>query len=189
MRNRRIFHGTLLAASLLASGCSDGEPGYDYAIPSQVCGVEVDPSSLKNVLPPGKEARVSGDEAVDFEHLICRVVVDKKPGLAISVLRGGGTEDLFPYWQKEIEGLGRVSPGGPVTSAGVGDNGAAALIDCLPKPGQPQEEIPGFPYTRLRLIVEVGRGEEKPDSTTDLRTSTEQFMRTYVPGLTATWCK
>ncbi|MGW4053619.1 hypothetical protein ACWENA_22580 [Streptomyces sp. NPDC004779] len=179
----------LATAVLLTSGCTSGEPGYDYAIPSQVCGVQVEPFALKQILPPGKEARVSGGETNDFEHLICRVVVDKKPGLAMSILRGSGTEDLFPYWHKEIEGLRRVSLGGPVTSAGVGDDGAAALIDCLPKPGQPQEEMPGSQYTRIRLIVEVGRGDEKPDSETDLRTSTEQFMRTYIPGLTSAWCR
>lgn len=183
------LYGILGAAVLLASGCSSGKLGYDYAIPSKICGIGVDKSAVKPLLPPGKEGKATDVGANDWKHHTCRVVVDKKRALNVSIARNSGVDDVAKYGETEYENFRRVSPNGVVTSAGVGDDGAKAWMKCQPKPGQPQAEMPNFPYTHLVLKIHVGDGVKKPENVTDRRTDIEGFMRSYVPGVTKAWCR
>ncbi|MFE3644619.1 hypothetical protein [Streptomyces sp. NPDC059169] len=177
------------ATVLLASGCSNEKPGYDYAMPPQVCGIEVDMTALKQILPPGKEGKTTEVGTSNFDHSTCWVVVDKKRELGVSILRDNGVDDSAKYWEKEFENFKRVSLGGVVTSAGVGNNGAAASMKCRPKPGQPQEEMPNFPYTRLRLKIEIKDGAQKFEDVTKRRAAIDGFMQSYIPRLTKAWCR
>ncbi|MFE0038104.1 hypothetical protein [Streptomyces sp. NPDC059018] len=186
---RSHLYGMLGTAVLLSSGCSSGKPGYDYAIPPQICGIGVDRSALKPIIPPGKEGKAIEVGANDSEHQTCWVVIDKKRELGISILRDNGVDNSAEYWEQEFKNFRRISLNGVATSAGVADDGAAAMMKCQPKPGQPQEEMPNFPYTHLRLKIEVGDGAKNPEDVTDRRAGMERFMRSYIPELTKAWCR
>ncbi|MEV1051778.1 hypothetical protein [Streptomyces sp. NPDC049887] len=117
------------------------------------------------------------------------MVIDKKRELGISILRDNGVDNSAEYWEQEFKNFRRISLNGVATSAGVADDGAAAMMKCQPKPGQPQEEMPNFPYTHLRLKIEVGDGAKNPEDVTDRRAGMERFMRSYIPELTKAWCR
>ncbi|MYR42390.1 hypothetical protein [Streptomyces sp. SID5910] len=173
--------GVLAIAALLASGCSSDKPGYDYSIPSRMCGVDVDKSAVKPLLPPGKEGKATEVGANDWKHHTCWVVVDKKRELAVSVARDSAVDDASKYGEEEYKNFRKTSLNEPVTSAGIGDDGAVAWMKCRPKPGQPQEEMPDFPYTHLVLKIHTA-------AEIDHRADLERFLRSYIPNLTEAWC-
>ncbi|WP_143662367.1 hypothetical protein [Streptomyces sp. Amel2xC10] len=178
------------AAILLASGCS--KPGYDYAIPTKLCGIKVDESTLKPILPHGKEGRAVDPGTNDFYFHNCSIIVDKKRALNVSIMRdteGRDIDDFLPYWKKEFKNLKTVSSSGDTERAGVGDNGAAAKIKCRPKPGHLQKGAADIRHTHLMLRIHLGDGADNPEETADRRAAMERFMRSYIPGLTEAWCK
>ncbi|MFF0487002.1 hypothetical protein [Streptomyces sp. NPDC004435] len=186
---RGQFWGLLTATALFTAGCSSDEPGYDYAIPSQVCGVGVDQSALKEVLPTGKKAGAADGGTNDFRHHTCTVIIDGKSVLSVSILRDIGAGDAFGYWQKEFDNLTRTSLGGAAVLAGVGDDGAAAALECHPRTSQPQKDMSGVPYTHVRLKIKVDRETGNSGKATGLRKGMETFVRSYIPELTRTWCR
>ncbi|MEU3661015.1 hypothetical protein AB0E77_14865 [Streptomyces sp. NPDC032940] len=180
--------GILVTAALLASGCSSGKPGYGYAIPSQMCGVGVDQSALKSLLPPGEEGAVT-EGAHDWERHTCRVVVEKKTELAMTVARDVAVDDAAKSGEEEFRNFRKISLERPVTSAGVGDGGAVAWMTCRPRPGQPQEEMPDFPFTHLVLKIHTAAAVKDSDKAADHRADLERFLRSYIPDLTEAWCR
>ncbi len=124
------------------------------------------------------------------EHRSCRLVVDKKIGLAVSIARDSEVDDVMEFGVDEYVDFRKVSLGGAVTSAGVGDDGAAAWMKCRPKDGQPQSEMYGYPYNHLVLKVHVGGAEGAGgDEVQERRVDLENFMRSYVSGVRDIWCE
>ncbi|MEU3283163.1 hypothetical protein [Streptomyces antibioticus] len=186
MKKNRLY-GMLGAALFLTFGCS--KQGYDYAIPPKICGIGVDESALKPILPTGKEGKTTDSGSQDFEHRICRVIVDKDRALSLSILRDWGGVDAFDDWKKEFDNLRRVAPKEDVANAAVADDGAVATLKCLPKPDQPEKGLAGIPYTHLSFKFFVGDKVKSPNDVADRRANIERFMWSYIPDLTETWCR
>ncbi|WP_405697984.1 hypothetical protein OHA99_25345 [Streptomyces coelicoflavus] len=181
--------GILVTGALLASGCSGGEPGYDYAIPSRLCGVGVDQSDLKRILPPGDEGRAVESGVNDWKFHKCQVVVEEKLALNVRISRDVMADDAAKFGIKEFgENFRKISLSGPVTSAGVGDDGGLAWMKCQPKPGQPQNEAPDRPFTHLVLKIHTPAASADSAQTADHLSDMERFLRSYVPNLTEAWC-
>jgi hypothetical protein len=165
-------HGALCAVILLLSACSGGEQEYGYAVPSKVCDVRVDEGEIKPILPAGESIDVRGQEAEGSDgRRTCRVVVDGKAALRVSIGRDIAEEDVVHVRNEEWTDFRRYSPGGDVTSAGVASNGGIAWMRCQPKTGQPKSDITGRPYTHLVLRVyidSVAVGSENAERRTDL---------------------
>ncbi|MFJ6810049.1 hypothetical protein ACIQRK_29215 [Streptomyces anulatus] len=123
------------------------------------------------------------------EHRSCRLVVDKKIGLVVSIARDSGVDDIAEFGADTYRGFRKVSLGGAVTSAGVGGDGAAAWMKCRPKEGQPQSEMDGYPYNYVILKVNVGGGGTGGDEVQERRIDLEKFMRSYVSGVQDIWCE
>ncbi|MFJ6810048.1 hypothetical protein ACIQRK_29210 [Streptomyces anulatus] len=88
--------------------------------------------------------------------------------------------------------LRRVSLGGAVTSAAVGEDGAVAWMVCVPKSGQPKYESPetrtGL-YGHLVVEMRIGDDVERPVPVEKWRTQVEKLLRSYVPGVVEGWCE
>lgn len=123
------------------------------------------------------------------EHRSCRLVVDKKIGLTVSIARDSEVDDIAEFGADAYRDFRKVSLGGAVTSAGVGDDGAAAWMKCRPKEGQPQSEMDGYPYNYVILKVNVGGGGTGGDEVQERRIDLEKFMRSYVSGVRDIWCE
>ncbi|MFE3494416.1 hypothetical protein ACFXOS_15180 [Streptomyces sp. NPDC059175] len=182
----------LFIAGFIA-GCSDGKPAYDYAIPKKICNVSVATSDVKPLLPPGKSVKEDPSESLTRpgESKSCGVIVDERPDLSVSISRQGGELDIAEKAADKYIDLKRVSLGGGVTSAAVGDDGAVAWMKCTPKPGQRQYEFPKTKegkYGHLALEVHAGDGIRKPDNIEEWRAHILQFLRAYVPELVKVWC-
>ncbi|MFD8448341.1 hypothetical protein [Streptomyces coelicoflavus] len=156
----------------------------------RLCGIGVDQSALKGILPPGKEGRAVEVGANDWKFLKCQVVVDKKLALNLRMSRDVAADDAAKFGKKEFgENFRTISLSALVTSAGVGDDGGLAWMKCQPKAGQPQEEAPDRPFTHLVVKAHTPAGSKDPDEAADRRANMERFLRSYVPDLTEAWCK
>ena len=78
-RKTRSIASLILILSLSATGCGESEnkKKREYAIPSALCGVNVDSSTLEPFLPSGKEIRLIHEET-DSYRWRCSVSVDGK---------------------------------------------------------------------------------------------------------------
>ncbi|MFD8448342.1 hypothetical protein [Streptomyces coelicoflavus] len=127
--------------------------------------------------------------ANDWDTYKCQVVVEKKLALSMWVARDVTADDAAKFGIEEFgENFSKISLSGPMTSAGVGDDGGLAWMKCQPKPGQPQELGPDRPFTHLVLKVHTAAGSKDPDEAADRRANMERFLRSYVPDLTEAWC-
>ncbi|MFH9297234.1 hypothetical protein [Streptomyces sp. NPDC017520] len=88
--------------------------------------------------------------------------------------------------------LRRVSLGGAVTSAAVGEDGAVAWMVCVPKSGQPRYESPetkSGKYGHLVVEMRIGDDVERSVPVEEWRTHVEKLLRSYVPGVMEGWCE
>ncbi|MER7001276.1 hypothetical protein [Streptomyces sp. NPDC000410] len=179
-------------AVLFISGCS-GESEYDYAVPSEVCRVNIPASEIKPLLRPGKVIKETFREIGlrSGEHHSCDLVVDKKQDVSISVSRQTGELDIAEKAADKYVNLNRVSVSSGVTSAAVGDDGAVAWMKCKPKAGQPQYEFPEAKqgeYSHLALEVRTESESDGVKNSGQRRAEIESFLRAYVPALMKDWC-
>ncbi|MFE3329691.1 hypothetical protein [Streptomyces sp. NPDC059176] len=190
MRNFNL--APLGVATFLLAGCSGGQSAYDYAIPERICNIDVRASYVKPLLPPGKAVReLSSNPVRPGASQSCSVMVDTREDLTVTFSRQIGELDITEKAADKYIDLKRVSLGGGVTSAAVGDDGAIAWMKCTPKPGQPQYEFPKTKegkYGHLVLEVHAGDGIRKLDNIEEWRAHIEQFLRAYIPELVKVWC-
>ncbi|MEV7911081.1 hypothetical protein [Streptomyces griseus] len=180
------------ASTLLLLGCSGKQTEYDYSIPEKVCGIDVQPSNMKPLLPPGKEVKESFREIGQRsgEHVNCGVVVDKGVDLSVSFSRQTGELDIAREAADKYTDLQRISLGRGVSSAAVGDDGAVAWMACLPQPQQPRYEMPesrSGKYDHVALEIRTGKVEGS-GKIEERRTHIENFLRAYAPGVAEAWC-
>ncbi|WMX45926.1 hypothetical protein RGF97_15185 [Streptomyces roseicoloratus] len=186
---RKYLYLTLGISTILLSACSSNKPEYEYAIPSKVCDVRVGKDEMKSLLRAGESVEVLGDKAEGSDgRRICRVVVDKKAALHVSISRDVAEEDVARVTDDGWTDFRKFSPGGDVTSAGVASDGGIAWMKCQPKAGQPKSEIAGRPYTHLVLRVNID-GDTMELNGEERRADLEDFMRSYIPELVEVWCR
>ncbi|MET9919845.1 hypothetical protein ABZZ04_22540 [Streptomyces sp. NPDC006435] len=177
-------------AALLLTGCSGENSEYGYAIPGKICDVSVASSDVKPLLPPGRAIKESLRGTPD-ESLSCGLIVDERVDLSISFSRQSGELDIAEEAADDYVNLKRITLGGNVTSAAVGDDGAVAWAKCVPKPGQRQYESPESEQGRYgHLVLEIHAGDDikEPDNLEEWRAHIEKFLRSYVPELVKVWC-
>jgi hypothetical protein len=175
---------------LFLAGCSDEGDDYEYAIPKEICGVSVAAPYAQSLLPPGRAIK-ENLRGTPGESQSCGVIVDERVDLSVSFSRQTEELDVMEAAVDDYVDPRRVSLGGRVNSAVVGDDGAIAWMACAPKPNQPQYEVPESrraKYTHLVLQVRTDGEVEKPGSIEDWRMRMEQFLRAYVPELGKVWC-
>ncbi|MDB1088418.1 hypothetical protein PJ985_12670 [Streptomyces sp. ACA25] len=71
-------------AALALLGCTADEETYDYAAPSELCGLNIDPGLLQPLLPPGKTLAQSSEGSYEG-YDICTVTVDSSQALNVGV--------------------------------------------------------------------------------------------------------
>ncbi|MEU3947201.1 hypothetical protein [Streptomyces sp. NPDC029526] len=188
--NRRLL-SVLGAAALLVTACSGDEPGRDYSLPRQMCGIRTDTSDLRPLLPDGKSARYAQNQTTDYSYHLCRMIVDDEVALKLRILRDTGfSAEAEEAAYNDLKNYRPISMTGSVevTSAGVADDGGKVWLPCRPLPGHPQEAVPDQPYTHLVLSIQLLSDVEGKDALARRHADIESFMRSYLPGLRKTWC-
>ncbi|MES9806196.1 MULTISPECIES: hypothetical protein [Streptomyces] len=111
----------------LVVSCSS--PAREYAVPTDLCGVEVPSSVLEPVLPPGREISAHPTDPESTGIVRCRLHVDGKSVFSASIER----------WEKDTSAR---DVAGPAQSVGPGDaqsegarfvysaTGAVGRVDC-----------------------------------------------------------
>ncbi|MEU6244454.1 hypothetical protein [Streptomyces sp. NPDC047024] len=77
MTRRPVEAAVLVAAFGLLAGCAGSSEEREYAVPSTLCGVSVDPELVSPFLPGGKGLRVKEERPVP-SRTICRLDVAGK---------------------------------------------------------------------------------------------------------------
>ena len=163
--------GVLLASLLGASGCV-GSPSYE--IPETLCGRSIEPTSLRPLLPDGKE--VTGKEQDSDEKFVrCAIFVDDDAVLMISEYRDHHRFDIVEHTKE------RQSTDDPVDSKVPGesviyDGGFVSMNPC-PARGEKSNYI---------LDISLARS---PEDGKKLRKELEAFAASYLPeGLKEMGC-
>ncbi|GGR45926.1 hypothetical protein GCM10010497_56650 [Streptomyces cinereoruber] len=117
------------AGAVLALTVSCSSPAREYAVPTDLCGIEVPASALEPVLPPGKEISAHPTDPKGTGIARCRLHVDGESVFSASIER----------WE---EGASARDVAGPAQSVGPGDaqsedarfvysaTGAVGRVDC-----------------------------------------------------------
>ncbi|MFD7286191.1 hypothetical protein [Streptomyces sp. NPDC059863] len=118
--------------SIGLSGCGDGEK-KDYAIPTSLCGVPVDPQLLDPLLPPGKKIFVEeGHYAKGVPREGCSILIDGDVWLSLyGEWRKAGFTALDAAKDQVVGGGGfNTTPNGDIASW---YRGAATAFPCRNK--------------------------------------------------------
>ncbi len=139
-----------LAAVLSLAGCSEGEK-REYAVPSDLCGVEVGGDLLDPFLPLGKKIAVTPAEPVDGITR-CRVEVDGDVALQVAVEEWKNKPSL-----REIAAGQAYAKPEEMSSDKTylySDRGAVSKAEC-PQPTEPGAEV----FTVVQ-VPESGTGDK-----------------------------
>ncbi|MBT2404833.1 MULTISPECIES: hypothetical protein [unclassified Streptomyces] len=154
-----------VAAALLpaVAGCSKAP---EYALPSSLCNVPVEPSVLGAVLLPGEKLEQSTAlSRPDAPH--CLVQVDKESILSVQgeVLPADQDPTVRREWQ--IPGATKIEAG---DDARVSDINVVAVAACTYQGGA------------RKFVVQAERFYPKRDDTAKRREALTNFMKAYFPA-------
>ncbi|MFM9371538.1 hypothetical protein [Streptomyces sp. Da 82-17] len=192
MKTRHCTTAAVSALAALLVGCSGKAEGWNYAIPKKICGVNMQESVVKPLLPPGdtldEQIRAAIGEDQDVSER-CLLKVDKgKSGdgkyLWINLDRETQKVDAVAEAHRLRYGNSEsVHLAGSVTSAAVGDTGALVAMRCKPKTAK------SAPYAYLMAEVRMGDYADKPKDPEARHDHLQAFLRDYIPATEAARCK
>ncbi|MFF3732653.1 hypothetical protein ACFYXM_20575 [Streptomyces sp. NPDC002476] len=162
---------TLLAVSACGGG-DDGE-GRDYAVPEQLCGVDVAKDTLAPLLPAGEKLAERDSGSVPGSAR-CALTVDGRP--ALSVLGDALDADADPFakadWYLRLGKDAGGKDGARHRGERVLDRFALSVTQCT-----------GDQSTRkYAVLVELAETDPVPESVADRREALKEFLDGYVPA-------
>ncbi|MEU8942607.1 hypothetical protein OHU17_05990 [Streptomyces goshikiensis] len=149
-----------------AAGCAQGQ---EYAVPGDVCGVEVQPALLKPLLPPGESFNQSKTHEGGGDITGCAMEVDKRRELTFQASLVAA--DVNPL---EVKSTNLLRAGNPQkadigSDARIADNAAMAYSACTYK-GEPR-----------RYVVELWAQKPSAD-VNERRKDLARFITAYLPA-------
>ncbi|MGW7294863.1 hypothetical protein ACWGIB_21040 [Streptomyces xiamenensis] len=158
----------LLTSSALLFGCSGGAPEQNYTVPDNACGISVDQSVFKDLLPPGEEYSEDMDESIEGMHQ-CTLIVDSEATAyfdiyMLSQLESPRRPDKATTFLKEVDIEGESL---------VWEKGAGISFRC----SADEDNIYAYPRISIRFShAPIADEEERRDAI-------EAFARSYVEGV------
>ncbi|MEV4940576.1 hypothetical protein [Streptomyces zaomyceticus] len=163
MRRHALLALSAVAALTLA-GCT--EVKGEYATPSELCGVPVDPSVLEPVLLPGERLTTSSADA-NAQTRRCDVSVDGERVLALEGRLGAPSEDYRATWDWQMPQGTEVDIGDEARST---DTLVGAARKCAVKG---QEHV---------FVARAERFYPKKDDAAERKEAMVRFMTSYFPA-------
>ncbi|RSS84284.1 hypothetical protein [Streptomyces sp. WAC06614] len=159
---------TALALVLLAgaAGCAQGQ---DYAVPGDVCGVEVRPALLKPLLPPGGSFKQGDTSERGGDITGCGMEVDKRRELTFQASLVAANVDPLQVKSRNLLSAGNPQKADIGTDARIADSAAMAYSACTYK-GEPH-----------RYVVEVWV-RKAPTDVNERREDLARFIAAYLPA-------
>ncbi|MER7949768.1 hypothetical protein ABTY59_20505 [Streptomyces sp. NPDC096079] len=154
----------VVAAALTAAGCTEKE--QQYATPSKLCGVPVDPAVLRPVLLPGQKLTASPASSYGETH-VCRVAVDDKPVLTLESRPAPADENYRATWDWKMPRATTVNVGGEGRAI---DVYVAAAQKCALK-GEPRV-----------FLASAERFHPEKDDASARKAALVRFMTAYFPA-------
>ncbi|MEU0101547.1 hypothetical protein [Streptomyces sp. NPDC006267] len=158
-----------LAAFLLAGVAACGGP-QGYAVPSKVCGRDMDKDRLAELLPNG--AKLRDEPSVPDEPFSCEIYVDDVMELAFSEHSGQREFDVLKHAKEgKLGGFDQLRASDVSDNAVVSHTRSVVMAPC-PKAGK-------------NYILDLDLTQADNDHSDDI----ERFVRSYLPtGLAAMGC-
>ncbi|MFD8199386.1 hypothetical protein [Streptomyces sp. NPDC059701] len=150
----------------VATGCSDG--GRDYAVPKDLCGVEVGSDLLAPFLPDGEKVAQRAYDAGDTSPR-CRVTVDDRLILYVADDLVPPDTDPLKVQDRALLRLGNPAPVDVGEAARVANRGATAVAGCT-RDGAEKKFV-----TLLQLE------RSTPEDTEQRRSALTDLLRAYSP--------
>ncbi|MFD8642757.1 hypothetical protein ACFV14_20950 [Streptomyces zaomyceticus] len=163
MRRHALLALSAVAALTLA-GCTEAKG--EYATPSELCGVPVDPSVLEPVLLPGERLTTSSAGA-NARTRRCDVSVDGERVLALEGRLGDPSEDYRATWDWQMPQGTEVNIGDEARST---DTLVGAARKCAVKG---QEHV---------FVARAERFYPKKDDAAGRKEAMIRFMTSYFPA-------
>ena len=161
-------HHVALAAALLlttAAGCAQQQ---EYTLPGDICGVEVDATLLKPLLPPGES--LTQHTTLDGTELTgCAMEVDRKRELTFQASLVTADVNPLEVKRRELQRAGNPQKAAVGTDARIADGAAMAYSACT---------FGGKPH---RYVVEVW-ADRSPSDVSARRTALTRFITAYLPA-------
>ncbi|MGW5344177.1 hypothetical protein [Streptomyces sp. NPDC004050] len=156
-------HRATALALLLLAGAAGCTQGQDYAVPGDVCGVEVRSALLKPLLPPGGSFKQGDTLDRGGDITGCGMEVDKRRELTFQASLVAA--DVDPLQVKSRNLLGAGNP----RKADMGTDARIAYSACTYK-GEPH-----------RYVVEVWV-QKAPTDVNQRREDLARFIAAYLPA-------
>ncbi|MEV8118693.1 hypothetical protein AB0O69_27930 [Streptomyces xiamenensis] len=160
----------LLTGSALLAGCSNDSKSYDYAIPDDLCGVHVNSTLSKSLLPPGGEYAMETDDSMEG-RLLCSINIDSKRTAHFSIYMletlSAPPGPAFSDWGELLETVDIEG------EALLWERGAGVSFRCLAD----DESLYAYPKISIDFFdTPIDDDEERKDAI-------EAFARSYVEGV------
>ncbi|CAM5466732.1 hypothetical protein NEH83_14190 [Streptomyces sp. JUS-F4] len=171
---------TAVACLLTATvaGCSTGEL-YGYKAPQDICGITVEPDTIKPFLPPGMELKNLPHVPGSTTSWGCNIKVDKNLVLQVAsdrVGRGIDISDLAENGSLHLRNP-KSATLEKTSQLQIAEDGALMEIPCA-----------GHGESHLVTKVVIGSPEHRAKSTEDQSAEITAFLRSYVPELVKQKC-
>ncbi|MFG2877808.1 hypothetical protein ACGFYU_22885 [Streptomyces sp. NPDC048337] len=162
---------TALAAAvlLLGAGVAGCAQSQDYAVPGDVCGVEVQAALLKPLLPPGDSFKQGDTRERGGDITSCGMEVDKRRELTFQASLVAADLDPLQVKSHSLLGAGNPRKADIGTDARIADGGAMAYSACTYK-GEPR-----------RYVVEIWV-QKAPTDVDKRREDLARFIAAYLPA-------
>ncbi|WP_424861165.1 hypothetical protein [Streptomyces sp. MMS24-I29] len=173
LTRRAAFVAGLCAMLLAISACgggNDGE-GRDYAVPDQLCGVDIAKDKLAPLLPAGKKLKERNSGSVPGSSR-CALTVDGRP--ALSVLGDALDADADPFaeadWYLRLGKDAGGKDGARYRGERVLDRFALSVTRC-------EGNQSGRKYA---VLVELAETDPVPENVVDRHKALKEFRDGYV---------
>ncbi|MFJ2597144.1 hypothetical protein [Streptomyces erythrochromogenes] len=160
---------TALLTLLLLAGTTGCSRGQEYALPGDVCGVEVRAAFLKPLLPPGVSFKQSKTHESGGDITGCAMEVDKRRALTFQASLVPADLDPLEVKRTNLLRAGNPQKAAIGSDARVADNGAMAYDVCT------------YEGERRRYVVEVWV-DESPADVDRRREDLARFIAAYLPA-------
>ncbi|MGE7389042.1 hypothetical protein ACQKM2_26560 [Streptomyces sp. NPDC004126] len=169
MNPRRTALLPLLLLLLLLTGATSCAQGQAYAVPGDVCGVEVRPSLLEPLLPPGESLHQGKTYEDGGDITGCAMEVDKRRELTFQASLVPADVDPLEVKRSNLLRSGNPQKAAIGSDARIADSAAMAYDECTYKGEQ------------RRYVVEVWVDKSPPD-VDRRRQDLARFIAAYLPA-------
>ncbi|MFE3786188.1 hypothetical protein [Streptomyces goshikiensis] len=161
-------HAIALVVLLLAgtAGCAQGQ---EYAVPGDVCGIEVQPALLKPLLPPGGSFSQNKTHEGGGDITGCAMDVDKRRELTFQASLVAADVDPLEVKSSNLLRAGNPQKADIGSDARIADNAAMAYSACT-YAGEPR-----------RYVVELWVQKPSAD-VNERREDLARFITAYLPA-------